>query len=200
MKTPILFLLCGISVAQAQQTPPTVRVEKEGLTSHVRVEGSLQPTQRIGCINLSEAKSSMTPPDLHTGLGECLQQGEHEKAFRLFTLAGVFARFDAERIVDTTARGGAQVLVMNTMAAIPAEKKQGLAQVAARWKSDTEFRKLVCGDIQKVGMPSYVPKYLILHGINALTSPNPLENGVRTDFDAMSTWAQLQSTYLKCPA
>lgn len=197
----ILVSLALALPAGAQQAEgPKIVEETEGNITRAHVEGSLAPTQAIDCVLLSEARNTLTPPDLHTGLSKCIGKGEFVRAARLFVLAGVYARFDAERVADRTARAGGQVLILRTFAAFTQEQKQAFSREFDRITKDPLELQSTCAVIRNIGPPNYFPKYLVLHGVEAFSSPSPLKNALVPDFEPSSTWARLQSTYLHCPA
>lgn len=159
----------------------------------------MEPTRDVACIALSEAKSAYTPPDIHTAIVKCISRGDFAKAASLFMLAGIYSRFDAERVADKTARGGVRVLIMNTFGRFSKEQKEGFSGAANQLTQASSELQAFCSELVRIGPPTYFPKYLILHGMNAFTSPNPLENAIDLSFDAVSTWARLQETYAHCP-
>jgi len=185
--------------APNDQDKPTIITEQRGKITNYRVEGSLAPTQDVACIDLADAKSTYTPPDLHTGVAKCVQEGEFDKAGRLFALSGIYASFDAERVADPSVRGGGQILMMSTSAKFSTEQKEKLSAAVQKISKEPSDLKGLCSQIARIGPPTYFPKYLILHGLNAFTSANPTANALKPDFDSAATWTHLQRSYLNCP-
>ncbi|MGE5468260.1 MAG: hypothetical protein ACM3Y9_12625 [Ignavibacteria bacterium] len=200
-KASILVLLCVVSAVAPAQTQEPVRIIKEGNGNVVnfRAEGSLASTQAVNCIPLAEAKNSFTPPDLYKGVLDCLARDNYESAAELFALAGIYGRFDAERVADKTAGQAKTVLIMNAFAAVSDEKKSRFNAALGRITGSPEVLGRLCRQVAAVGMPDYYPSYMILHGIRAFTG-NPHEGAIVKDFDASGVWKNLQSAYLHCPA
>lgn len=195
---PFLLLFIASLCAAQTQEPPKIIKEQNGKITNYRAEGSLALTQAINCIPLAQAKPKFTPPDLYKGVAECLAKGEFESAAKLFVLAGIYARFDADRVTDKTAGQARTALIMNTFSNVPEEKKNEFNAALIRMTKTPELLGGLCKEVARIGMPDYYPGYTILHGIRAF-SGNPHEAALVKDFDATGTWKSLQSTYLHCP-
>lgn len=200
MRSLLLWLPFLGSVASAQTTePPRIITEQNGRTTNYRVEGSLASTRTIGCIALAQAQNTFTPPDLYRGTLACITQNNPEAAVGLFALAGLYGRFDAERVADTSAGQAKSVLIMNTFAAVSAEQKTQFGEAFQRVTGDPQQLAALCAAVQKIGLPDYYPAYMVLHGIKAFTG-NPQDATLRKDFEPAKTWSRLQTAYLHCPA
>ena len=178
---------------------PRLIVQQAGNVTDVKVEGQLASTQNVGCIPLSEARNTLTPPDLYRGVTECLARDNYDRAVGLFALAGTYASFDSERVTDKTAVQAKSVLVSNTLLPQPEGKRARFVDTFNRiLKTPTSLGRL-CSEVQKVGAPNYYPRYMILHGMRAIAG-NSLDDAVIKDFDAPATWKKVQAGYLNCPA
>jgi hypothetical protein len=201
MKHHLTLVLATITItafAQAPERPPIIQ-EQSGSVTSARAEGSLAPTQALPCFTLSEAKQTYTPPDLHTALAECVSSAEFAKAAQLFILAGINSRFDVQRVADKTAAGGLRILIMRTFSNFSEEQKEEFRKAINQLMKTPSGLQAICSELARIGPPTYFPKYLVLHGLNAFTSSNPLDNALDPSFDAASTWARLQDTYAHCP-
>ena len=193
-------LLVAIGAAHAQTAErPTIIQQQNGNITNVKVEGSLAATQQLDCVDMSAITSSQTPPNIYTGVTKCIQQGNYEKAARLFYIASVYARLDAQRIVDRTARAGGQVLIINTFANFSPDQKTAFG-AASNALLQPEQWQAWCSEFRKIGPPTYFPKYLVLHGLNAFSSPKPLENALIADFDMAGTWVKVLNQNVHCPS
>jgi hypothetical protein len=202
-------ILCGTAsicaVAQTQSSQTTAPVERPSDTKqtaarfvNVNVQGNLAPTRQLQCLNLLDAKSSYTPADLHTSIRQCLGIGAFDRAARLFALAGVYARFDAERVADPTARDAGQMLILQTFTSITPEAKKKFGQVYMAMVKDPATHAQLCSDVLKIGPPSYFPTYMVAHGMNAVMGKFNDTDALVPDFNASEAWKSLQSTYLMC--
>ena len=201
MKPHILIPLCiyfTIALAEAQEPPKIIKEENGKITSY-RVEGSLASTQTVTCVPLAEAKNTFTPPDLYKGVLDCLAKDNYESAAEMFALAGIYSRFDAERVADKTAGQAKTVLIMNTFANASEEKKAKLNAALSRITSTQNVLGKLCKQVEVVGMPDYYPRYMILHGIKAFTG-NANDEAIVKNFNSSAVWKNLQSAYLHCPS
>ena len=202
MATAMAFGLSPFSapqVAAQDGQKPNIIEEKHGNFTNYRVEGSLAPTQSVGCIAIAEAKSNMTPADLYPAVLSCIDQSKYDMATALFALAGIYARFDAERLTDKTAGQAGQVLIMNTFASLTEDRKTQFGATFNRVTGSPQSLGEICVAIQKIGAPGYYPKYMILHGMKAFMG-DPYKDALAAEFDSAATWLRLQSDYLRCPA
>jgi hypothetical protein len=190
--TMVFAGLCMSAAAQSQMMP------MPGKFVSVSSPASLAPTRKLSCIDLSSIKNTYTPPDIYTAIRACLGKGDYDRAAMLFPLAGAYAHFDTLRITDQTARDGGQVLIVQTSATMTPDQKQTFKEAITRVMSDPKKHADFCSDVHKIGPPDYFPKYLIMHGMNALSASHPEQNALVPNFDAQGTWATLQTQYLQC--
>jgi len=193
-----LALAPSLVLAQDARAPKVIQ-EQAGNITNVRIEGSLAATRQLDCIDLSAVAGDQTPPDLYTAVLKCITQGDYQRAARLFFVASVYSRFDAQRIVDRSAGAGGQVLILRTFASVSPEQKQLFSKAIDTLTKDPQNFQAWCLDIKRLGPPKYFPRYLILHGLNAFTADRPLENALLPDFDLEANWARVLETNVRCP-
>ncbi|MBF0399735.1 MAG: hypothetical protein HQL90_03090 [Magnetococcales bacterium] len=181
----------------AAQEPARIVTRQDGVVNRHEVAGQLAATQPVGCIALSLATNKLTPPDLYHGVRECIARDNYDAAVGLFALAGIYSSFDTERVTDQTAHQGATVLILNTFAEIPLDKKQTFQAAVRQLQESPAVRNRLCAAIKKIGMPDYYPNYMILHGTKAFTG-DPHAEALVSSFDGPKVWTALQSSYLKC--
>lgn len=201
-------VLGAVTVCAFAQTPstngaggagqPTVGPSTTARIANISAPGNLAPTKRLPCLDLRAANSSETPADIHTSIKACVDEGEFEKASRLFALAGVFARFDAERVADPSARDAGQMLILQTFSSITPDEKKKFQAVYMGMVKDPEAHRRLCSDIQRIGPPVYFPAYMVAHGMSAFTGANSASGPLVSNFDAKKAWTALQTTYLMC--
>ena len=200
MRIALFLLLVPFisTLTLAQTVEPKIITEKNGKVINYRMEGSLAATQAVQCVSLDSVNNSFTPPDLYVGVNKCLAEGNYFRAAELFSLAGVYSRFDAERVSDKSATQGRTVLIMNTSASWTPEQKKKIGETLGHISKSPDTLGKMCNAIQKVGMPNYYPSYMILHGMKAFMG-NPHDGALLKNFDAPATWANLMNVYLHCP-
>jgi len=192
---PLLFF-SAITLAQTLERPKIITEKSGNVTKHW-VEGSLASTQVVGCIPLAEARSTFTPPDLYKGVEKCVAQDNYGLAVGLFALAGAYASFDEDRVIDKTVEGARAELIMNTFSAILQDKKIKFNKAFNRLIEDPERIEKLCKQVQKIGPPNYYPSYMVLYGSKAFLG-NPHEDALVKNFDASVGWRNIQLEYLHC--
>src|SRR6266516_6950910 len=192
-----LSFLTSTALAQAPDAPRIIK-EQSGNMTNYRSEGSLASTQAVGCILLEQAKNTYTPADLYKGVSDCISQEKYDLAAGLFMLAGIYSRFDAERLTDKTAAQAGTALIMNTFSTLSQDKRTKLGESVGRIAKSPELLRTRCSEVQKVGAPNYYPSYMILHGMRAFAG-NPHEGALVKDFDASGVWKNIKASYLHCP-
>jgi len=191
-----------MAFAQGSVTPrgaskPNIIEEKHGNVTNYTVEGSLAATNPVGCIPIANAKNDLTPADLYQGVLQCINENKFEMATELFALAGIYARFDAERVTDQSAGQAGEALITNAFSTLPKSKKSQFIAVFDRISKSQKSLGSLCANIRKIGAPDYYPKYMILHGMKAFLG-DPYEGALSDAFDPAATWRRLQSKYLHC--
>lgn len=144
-------------------------------------------------------KATYTPPDLYKGVSVCLKNQKYDMAAQLFVVAGLYYRFDGERIKDRTAAQGGRVLIMQTFATVQQDVKTNFGAALDRLLKNQDQLAALCGQIRVIGAPNYFPRYMVLHGIAAFTKADPLTNALVESFDAPATWLRLLDNQIHCP-
>jgi hypothetical protein len=188
---------------RTQTTAPRVIEQHNGNITNVSVEGQLAATRELACIEIQEVSADDTPPDLLTGARRCVEAKDLDRAARLVIMALTYARFDAARVVDVSARDAGQVLVMQFGRTLDADQKTGFAKAYTAAYDDRNAHRSMCTSIATVGPPKYRPDYMILHGADLLARlvnnlPEPAGGPLVPNFDASATWNRLQDAYLHC--
>lgn len=185
----VLLLLAVNAVALASGTP--------NVTNFV-ASGNLQSTHDIGCAKSSKITSRYSPADLYRGLAVCVTNDNFKDGAFLFALAGVYGRFDALRVSDTSAHQAVGVLKMQTLGSVDTAKREALSSEVKKMVGDSENLRITCNKIKKIGAPTYHPVYMIQHGMKAFTGA-ATNRGLVVDFDSRAAWESALESYLHCP-
>jgi ankyrin repeat protein len=188
-------------IPQAAPTPserPKVVTQQKGNITNVTLAGQLAAKNPLACIPLDRVGNNHTPPDLYDGVSACIQREDYGTAAALFALAGLESRFDAARVLDKSAGQAGQVLIMSTMDGLPDDKRAKFAVAVKTIAADAAAISRTCASIRKLGLPTYYPDYMVLHGIRAFTA-KPGDPTMEPNFDSTATWNSLLTTYLNCP-
>jgi len=163
----------------------------------IEAEGNLESSNPCGCVDLSEVTSEHNPADILNGMRKCIELKQFKKAARLFALAGVYGKYDAYRVKDRTAHQALLVLQQNILADTDERDKKKLAKcIEKELEKGSEQLSSVCQLIQQIGMPTYHPKYMIQHGIQAFMKPEG--DGLVEEFDSEASWNLALENYLHC--
>jgi hypothetical protein len=175
------------------------KIGKSQITD-IQLEGNLQKTHDLPCIGIDDAKNTYTPADLYASSAKCVVQNNNKKAIELHTLAGLYARYDIMRISDPTVSGGIKVMMMNNYGAIETDKREKFSKESKEFHASPEAKAL-CSKIKKLGKPNYYPKYMILHGLDAMRSAmenKPQNDGLKKNYDAEKNWSEAIKAYSGC--
>jgi len=161
--------------------------------------GNVQATKALPCTALKDVTVDDTPADLMAGIPRCIRDGRTADAADLFTMAGVFAHFDGQRVADRTAHGAYGALKGNLVAEFD---QLGKGQLTAftlalqeRMSHADDYQKTLCVLARRLGPPRYTPTYMLSHGMSAFTGK---DTGLVPEFDADAAWKTTQKDYLKC--
>jgi hypothetical protein len=159
--------------------------------------GNLESTVKLGCIAQSEIKTSYNPVDLYIGAKACIDADNYERAVALFQMASIFGRYDMQRVADKTAHQAIIVGRIQILGSRPPEKIAKFQSLAKTTAQDAAKIQVLCKDLRHIGPPTYYPRYMIQHGLNAFTSG---ANALVPDFSAAQGWDLVLNTYVHCPA
>lgn len=182
--------------AQIARQLPLVTTRRGRMTD-LTVPGSLRVNRDPACIALDAIDTSLQPPDLYAASGECVAANRYPDAVRLFMIAGAEAVFDGLRVKDKTAAQARQVMILNMTNRWSPQQHSKFYDSFNAIVGDSAATAQVCRKAQQLGPPTYYPRYMILHGIQALMG-GPPDNGLESSFDAHSAWAKIQRIYLRC--
>ncbi|GAB2688502.1 hypothetical protein [Aliiglaciecola aliphaticivorans] len=188
MKTKKLVLCVLLFVLSACQTTSPSKIK------NYDTQGNLQSNYALGCVGIDDVSPSHSPADLFSGLTQCIEQKEYEKASDLYLVAMSYGYFDTRRVADRSAHQAVMVLRMEAFAN---QEQQTLNHLLAEITQKTTDNKGVCDYIKDIGMPTYYPSYMIQHGIGAFTE-QPHSNGLIDDFDAETAWQKALSVVVNC--
>lgn len=156
--------------------------------------GNLKPTHKVGCVSMDKASNTWTPADVFPAMRACIDKGNYTDAVDLFSLATSYGRFDMARVPDRSAWNAIQVLQMQYLQDVTPAQKAGFNKAA---EAMLQNRDDICMQLEKLGPPDYVPKYMIEHGMVAFTGT--LKNGgLVNDFNGQSAWAEVLHDYAHC--
>jgi hypothetical protein len=163
----------------------------------LETEGNLASTAPLGCVDLGSVTPAQTPADIIPGVRKCLDSSEYAKAADLFAVFRAFGKFDTLRVADKSAHQGLLVLQMNFLDKATQESKTAVQELIKKFVDPTSAELMqLCKHMKAIGPPSYVPTYMLQHGISAFTGQGA---GLVQGFDAKVAWGTTLDGYLHCP-
>lgn len=193
---PLILCALAHSAVAAEYSPNVVVAQVGGISNH-RVEGSLEAGVKLDCIALNAAKNTNTPPELYEGVKVCVAQKEFRKAADLFVLAGMYSRFDAQRVTDQTAGQARTVLIQQAFAEMAVDDKEAFLKWVDQMTADSEQNKQECQRFSSMDKPNYFPKYMVLHGMQAFLG-DPYKDALDPALDTQEQWQMIRNRYLNC--
>lgn len=153
------------------------------------------------CTSFTRATGDMTPVDLFPMASECIQEADYADALPFFALAGADVRYDRARVNDKSTGDSASLLLMRAFQPLPAPARMTFGDVINTVLADKLAVEYLCRSIQEVGPPAYYPEYMIMHGMNAVTTgltSRPAPQELLPVSDPSGTWKTIITGYLHC--
>lgn len=184
-------LLCTASLGWAQSVAgPTI-------TNH-EAPGNLESRHDLGCLESTDLSNRYTPAELYRAVAACAKQGKYKDASVLLALAGVYGRFDVQRVSDKTSHQALTILKMQALGNLTKEQQRAFKDDMRVTLGDPANLAVACQLFERIGPPHYHPVYMIQHGMSAFTKTDA-SNGLVKDFNAQVAWQQSLDSYLHCP-
>jgi tetratricopeptide (TPR) repeat protein len=170
----------------------------KSMITNYEAPGNLEARFSLGCVGREQILNRYNPVELYMAAKICIEQERYKDGNLLFTLAGVYTRFDIYRVDDKTVGGANEVLVLGIFGPLDQSKKDAFSRVMKEEGGTPEKLATLCREIVEIGPPDYYPRYMVQHGMNAYLGKIP-GDGLVKDFDAKAAWKKASDTYLHCP-
>ncbi len=165
-------------------------VRAEAQVTNIVTEGNLEVTHEFGCMPLSEAKASYTPPDFLRAMLICANDGDYDTGISLFGAALFYGMHDRDRVADPTARQGLTVLIDQTLTQMsPTQKDLFKQSFDTLTDTQSDIHTAFCRDIKRLGKPDYFPRYMVQHGMAAVMGRT--DAPLIEDFPEDENWADI---------
>lgn len=162
-----------------------------------KTPGNLESDNALKCVGAENLGSKFTPADLYSAVPICARQGKYSEGFFFIALAGTYGRFDTLRVSDKTAHQAVTVLLMQAFGDMTPDERDELQKIINKTTGNPDSLASTCQLIERIGPPTYYPRYMIQHGMAAFTS-NSTDDGLVKDFDAAAAWKLSLNSYLHC--
>jgi hypothetical protein len=170
MKKILIIILCTCLFACTSRYS-----HNDTSSTNIRTEGSLESKNNLGCIPTAQLSNHYTPADMYRASAQCLREENFFQAIVLFYTAGAYGVYDGMRVSDPSAGQARQALILMHVTPVlqqmPDDKK-------ATWKSgvqqvqdaNSQLSQEICTNLLRLGPPDYYPRYMINHGLIAITN------------------------------
>ena len=145
MKYPLLIILSSIIVCTS------------GCSNNEKI------TTSVKCIDVSEVKTSYSPPILFTASIACADKDEPMKAAQLFLFARIYGSYDISRVADRTSHQIIGIMVQNSFKTMGRNADSVQNEINSKLIKEPEIFKRFCNVVKKIGKPNYYPRYMINH-------------------------------------
>jgi hypothetical protein len=195
MSLLLLPALSGVCLSALAQQPGVI-VTQQGKITNFETKDNLKSFHHLDCVDIAALTTDDTPADIYPAVRTCIDHGDFQRAARLLAIAGTYGRFDTLRVLDVSAHQAVQVLGMTNLRDLSQDAKEQF-QAAFKAVAGSDQLADLCGQVRKLGPPTYYPTYMMQHGMSAFTGKG---GGLKQDFNAAEAWDSSVSTYLHCPA
>ncbi|MCO1335965.1 hypothetical protein MO867_16650 [Microbulbifer sp. OS29] len=183
--TPVLLTLLSIGANGAEVAEVADHSDKSNLTKN----------PPLGCVNATSITSINTAADITAGAKVCAEQSKFSEAAELIMVAIAFAYFDTQRVTDKSAHGALSALFEKEFSSIdPLNRKKLFTSINALDKGN-ERKREICSYLEASEPPTYIPNYMISHGMGSYT--NSSKEPIAEDFDASKGWSRSMA-FIKC--
>jgi hypothetical protein len=151
-----------------------------------------------GCIPLSAVHSRMSPPEIYAHARACVAADRLADAARLNVLGASFGSFDTLRVRDRTAHQARMMLPMLALQNLEPGRLELVRAELLRVAKDPAELAAACREMRRIGPPAYEPRYMIEHGMAAMTGSR--DPALVAGFDPVAAWKQTLDRAAHCPA
>lgn len=169
----------------------------------LRIQALVHPER---CPSTASLDGSQPPIQLYRGVVACLRGSDSDTAVLLFTLAGAYVRFDAQRVADPSARQAGTLLRLVALQQLSEPQRLMLSEGVDAALTEPDANADLCAAIARIGPPRYQPDYMLNHGEQGLRRSLPAARsslrqapgGLVQGFTAEPAWNQVLDGLLRC--
>jgi len=136
-------------------------------TKNVSHPLNLKKTHEVNCITPNQLQPKYTPADLHGAIIKCIKKKKLEEARFLFMAYSFYGGFDRRRITDRSAAGAISSLNFMFSEELSKRKLNQFFEFLNELRLQDELLQEICDKIEEVGWPTYVPYYMLGHGLRS---------------------------------
>lgn len=154
--------------------------------THIVAEGNLASQRKSPLTSMSEASNYDTPVDFMNLAAKKTQEGDYKEAAMALLVGEAYGHYDTLRVSDKTAHQGIKVLAIEKMGQVTMEQAKSLQFAIVEVAG--EDGKGAIEILTNFGRRAYYPRYLIQHGMGALTRQGEGGGGIVAGFVEEDAW------------
>lgn len=194
MKTfAMMCLRVSSAIALSALVSTQIAAQTAGPATAAATSGPPKP-----CLSMQNVHGTHTPLDILDSATSCAKKGDYDGAARLFGVAKAYTYFDIDRVADKTVGDMGTLLTMRFSSSMDESQRKQFDQAFHALHDNKASWQTFCAEVQHIGPPTYYPKYMVDHGMNAFIGDTSPDKALKPDFNATAEWKDIQATYLKC--
>ena len=151
--------------------------------------GNLKSDTKVPPAEIKDITNSQNPVDIFNLAKKKIKEKKYDEAAMAYTIAYAYGMYDTYRVEDKSAHQALPVLVERTLGKFSKGQIEKLQQAIKLLMQD---RQKVLDVLNKLGKPTYYPKYMIQHGMASFTG-NGSKDGLVANFDSNAAWKETLS-------
>jgi hypothetical protein len=157
------------------------------------------PQTQLACITQDKLTNKFSPLELWKNIAICIDQEKYDAGVFMYALAGVYGRFDIQRVADQSAHQASKVLPMMVFDSGNKAKVAAFKEKIGQTLGNDQLRTRFCKDIAQMGLPDYYPTYMTQHGLQAASGRSSVDQVLVPNFNSSVAMKEALSGYLMCP-
>jgi len=151
--------------------------------------GNLKSDTQVPPSEIQDITNMHNPVDIFPLVRAKIKQKKYDEAAVAYLIAHAYGTYDTYRVEDKSAHDAVTVLGMRTLGDLSAQQQEQFLDAVDLLLKDKEK---VLGILAKVGKPTYYPKYMVQHGMDAFTG-HKSKDGLVPGFDPDKAWQETLS-------
>lgn len=162
----------------------------------IRTPGNLVALNPLACVSATSIGAESTAADIAVGIRVCIEESKYTEAVEMLMVASAYAKYDAVRVTDSSARAAATaVFSEHVMARISEESKEKTMAALSTFLENKSRSDELCAFLMNAPVPNYIPYYMIAHGLGVDEGESPMVE----DLDTAEAWTEAMK-FVRCVA
>ncbi|WGL98978.1 hypothetical protein QE177_03520 [Arsenophonus sp. aPb] len=123
----------------------------------------------LQCAKVKGNLNKSTPIVLYKGMVDCIKLHQYEKGVFLYSLAGSYTYYDANRINTFYARKAHHDLLTENLAFLTKAEYNSFWIFLNNFMQQDKQKKMICSKIEQVGAPDYQPIYMLKNKVSTIS-------------------------------